>query len=130
MSGKGIVDNSPSIDKALEVGYRASISVGIASRRASEDIRPEILNEVNGARASIEEALFSLEEVNGVEGSIRESVSKCQEFMLEYKKVLESGELDRYAVGTLQCGLDEAECATESLKGIVDGYKSLGEDKM
>lgn len=129
MSGKGTGDNSPLIDKALEAGYKASISVGIASRRASEDTRPEILNEVNSAWSGIEEALFSLEEVKGVKGSIQESVSRCQAFMQEYRRALESDDLDKYAVGTLRCGLDEAERATESLKGIVDGYNSFGEDK-
>ncbi len=130
MSGKGTGGNSPAIDKALEAGYKASIAVGIASRRASEDTRPEILNEVKSARSGIEEALFSLEEVKGVRGSIQESVSRCQAFMQEYRRALESSDLDKYAVGTLRCGLDEAECATESLKGIVDGYKSFGKDKM
>ncbi len=130
MSGKGTGDNSPSIDKALEAGYKAGISVGIASRRASEDTRPEILNEVNSARSGIEEALFSLEEVKGVRGSIQESVSRCQAFIQEYRRALESVDLDKYAVGTLRCGLDEAECATESLKEIVNGYKSFVKNKM
>lgn len=128
MSRKGTDGISTAIDKALEAGYRASVTVGIASRRVSEGTRLEILNELNCARAGVEEALFSLEEVGGVRGSIEDSVGRCNEFVREYRSVRASGELDKYAAGTLRDGLDDAEGATEHLRGIVDGYSSFGED--
>ena len=113
------------IGRAQVVGYRASRIVGTAHRRASEETETAVLNELSRARTSLEEAIFCLEEVRGVEGNIKESVSLCQEFVRAYSKVIDTGMLDRYAAGTLRCGMEEATDAVDCLKGIVDGYRSL-----
>ena len=64
-----------------------------------------------------------------MEGSIDGSISASQEFVREYSKAIDTCVLDRYAVGTLRCGMDEAAEAVECLKGLVDGYRSLDGDK-
>lgn len=117
------------IGRALAAGYRACRIIGTAHRRASEETAPAVLNELSRARTSLEEALFCLEEVKGVEGSIDGSISASQEFVREYSKAIDTCVLDRYAVGTLRCGMDEAAEAVECLKGLVDGYRSLDGDK-
>lgn len=122
-------ENKDTIGKALAVGYRAGRIVGTAHRRASEETAPAVLNELSRARTSLEEAIFCLEEVKGVEGSIDGSISASQEFVMEYSKAIDTCVLDRYAVGTLRCGMDEAAEAVECLKGLVDGYRSLDGDK-
>lgn len=115
------------IGRALAAGYRASRIVGTAHRRASEEIEPAVLNELFRARTSLEEALFCLEEVKGVEGSIDGSISSCREFVREYARAIDAGMFDNCTVGTLRCGMDEAADAAECLKGLVDGYRSLGQ---
>lgn len=120
-------ENKDTIGRALAAGYRASRIVGTAHRRASEETAPAVLNELSRARTSLEEALFCLEEVKGVEGSIDGSISASQEFVREYSKAIDMCVLDRYAVGTLRCGMDEAAEAVECLKTLVDGYRSLGQ---
>lgn len=115
------------IGRALVVGYRASRIVGTAHRRASEETAPAVLNELSRARTSLEEALFCLEEVRGVDGSIDGSISSCKEFVREYARVIDIGMFDNYTAGTLRCGMDEAAEAVECLKGLVDGYRSLGQ---
>lgn len=115
------------IGRALAAGYRASRIVGTAHRRASEETTPAVLNELSRARTSLEEALFCLEEVKGVEGSIDGSISSCQEFVREYAGAIDAGMFDNYTAGTLRCGMDEAAEAVECLKGLVDGYRSLGQ---
>lgn len=122
-------ENKDTIGRALAVGYRASRIVGTAHRRASEETAPAVLNELSRARTSLEEAIFCLEEVKGVEGSIDGSISASQEFVREYSMAIDTCVLDRYAVGTLRCGMDEAAEAVECLKGLVDGYRSLDGDK-
>lgn len=120
-------ENKDTIGRALAAGYRASRIVGTAHRRASEETAPAVLNELSRARTSLEEALFCLEEVKGVEGSIDGSISASREFVREYSKAIDMCVLDRYAVGTLRCGMDEAAEAVECLKSLVDGYRSLGQ---
>lgn len=115
------------IGRALAAGYRASRIVGTAHRRASEETASAVLNELYRARTSLEEALFCLEEVTGVEGSIDGSISSCQEFVREYARALDAGMFDNCTAGTLRCGMDEAADAAECLKGLVDGYRSLGQ---
>lgn len=115
------------LGRALVVGYRASRIVGTAHRRASEETDPAALNELSRARTSLEEAIFCLEEVRGVEGSIDGSISSCQEFVREYARAIDVGMFDNYTAGTLRCGMDEAAEAVECLKGLVDGYRSLGQ---
>lgn len=120
-------ENTDTISRALAAGYKASRIVGTAHRRASEKIEPAVLNELFRARTSLEEALFCLEEVKGVEGSIDGSISSCREFVREYAGAIDAGMLDNYTAGTLRCGMDEAAEAVECLKGLVDGYRSLGQ---
>ena len=111
-------ENKDTIGRALAVGYRASRIVGTAHRRASEETAPAVLNELSRARTSLEEAIFCLEEVKGVEGSIDGSISASQEFVREYSMAIDTCVLDRYAVGTLRCGMDEAAEATGALTEI------------
>ena len=113
-------EDKDTIGRALAAGYRAS-------RIASEETAPAVLNELSRARTSLEEALFCLEEVKGVEGSIDGSISSCQEFVREYARAIDAGMFDNYTAGTLRCGMDEAADAAECLKGIVNGYRSLGQ---
>ena len=120
-------ENKDTIGRALAAGYRASRIVGTAHRRASEETAPAVLNELSRARTSLEEALFCLEEVKGVEGSIDGSISSCREFVREYARVMDAGMFDNCTAGTLRCGMDEAADAAECLKGLVDGYRSLGQ---
>lgn len=115
------------IGRALVAGYKASRIVGTAHRRASEETEPAVLNELSRARTSLEEAIFCLEEVRGVDGSIDGSISSCQEFVREYARAIDIGMFDNYTAGTLRCGMDEAAEAVECLKGLVDGYRSLGQ---
>lgn len=115
------------IGRALAAGYRASRIVGTAHRRASEETAPAVLNELSRARTSLEEALFCLEEVKGVEGFIDGSISSCREFVREYARAIDAGIFDNCTAGTLRCGMDEAADAAECLKGLVDGYRSLGQ---
>ena len=115
------------ISRALVAGYRASRIVGTANRRASEETEPAVLNELSRARTSLEEAIFCLEEVRGVEGTIEGSISASQEFTREYSKAIDIGVFDRYTAGTLRCGMEEAADAVDCLKGLVDGYRSLGQ---
>ena len=114
-------------EKDKDAIYRASRIVGTAHRRASEETAPAVLNELSRARTSLEEALFCLEEVKGVEGSIDGSISSCREFVREYARAIDAGMFDNCTAGTLRCGMDEAADAAECLKGLVDGYRSLGQ---
>lgn len=120
-------ENKDTIGRALAAGYRASRIVGTAHRRASEETAPAVLNELSRARTSLEEALFCLEEVKGVEGSIDGSISSCREFVREYARAIDTWMFDNCTAGTLRCGMDEAADAAECLKGLVDGYRSLGQ---
>lgn len=115
-------DHDSALDRALDAGYRASLLVGVTHRRASLDAGPTVMNELSRARSGIEEALFSLEEVIGVGPAARESLEGCREFVRSLGEAAGAAGLDSFRRGTLRCGLDEAECALESLRGLVDGY--------
>lgn len=121
-------DPDAALDRALAAGYMASRLVGVTHRRASLDAGPTVMNELSRARSGIEEALFSLEEARGVDSGARASLEGCREFVSRLGEAAGACGLDSFRRGTLRCGLDEAECALESLRVLVDGYGSSGED--
>lgn len=129
MGNKEHMNAGSAIGEALQSGYRASRMVGTAHRRASDENSQAVVNELERARASLDEALFCLEEVGGVEGSVRDSLSQCRDFEAKYRKALEMEELGCLAAGTLRSGLGDVTDAVDCLSSLVDGYRSFHKEE-
>lgn len=128
MGEKNDIGRTAAMDEALEAGYRASLSLGTAIRRADDTTSVPVRNELEHVEDCLEAALFALEEVSGVEGSVGQCAGDCGEFFARYRKALAESSLDLRSEGTLRDGLEEAEAAMEGLSLIVDGYHSFKED--